>query len=81
MDKSRPLSTPMVVRSFEFDKDLFRYKEDTQDILGPKVLYLMPFGAYVSNRIRSDITFRLNMLARFSASPTRRHWNVVKHIC
>ena len=33
MDKSHPLSTPMVVRSLEVDKDLFRHKEDIEDIL------------------------------------------------
>ena len=35
MDKSHPLSTPMVVRFLEVDKDPFRPKEDTEDILGP----------------------------------------------
>ena len=40
MDKSHPLSTPMVVQSLEVDKDPFRPKEDTNDILGPKVPYL-----------------------------------------
>ena len=33
MDKSHPLSTPMVVQSLEVDKDPFRPKEDTKDIL------------------------------------------------
>ena len=37
MDKSHPLSTLMVVRSLEVDKDPFRPKEDTEDILGPEV--------------------------------------------
>ena len=35
IDKSHPLSTPMVVQSLEVDKDPFRPKEDIQDILGP----------------------------------------------
>ena len=35
MDKSHPLSTPIVVRSREVDKDSLRPKEDTEDILGP----------------------------------------------
>ena len=35
MDKSHPLSTPMVVWSLEVDKDPFRPKEDIKDILGP----------------------------------------------
>ena len=37
MDKSHPLSTPMVVWSLEVDKDPFRPKEDIEDILGPEV--------------------------------------------
>lgn len=28
----------------------------------------------------SDISFAVNLLARYSSSPTRRHWNGVKHI-
>jgi len=28
---------------------------------------------------RSDISFSVNLLARYSSSPTRRHWNGVKH--
>ena len=29
---------------------------------------------------RPDIAFAVNLLARFIASPTRRHWNDIKHI-
>ena len=66
MDKSHPLSTPMVVWSLEVDKDLFRPKEDTKDIFGPKVPYLSEL--YLSNCTRPNITFAVNLLARFSAS-------------
>ena len=70
MDKSHPLSTPMVVWSLEVDKDLFRPKEDTEDIFGPKVPYLSAIGAllYLSNCTKPNITFAVNLLARFSAS-------------
>ena len=82
MDKSHSLSIPMVVRSLEVDKDPFRPKEDTEDILGPKVIYLSAIGAllYLSNCTRPDIAFAVNLLVRFSASLTRRHWNDIKHI-
>ena len=82
MDKSHPLSTPMVVRSLEVDKDPFRSKEDNEDILGPEVPYLSAIGAllYLANCTRPDIAFSVNLLAWFSASPTKRHWNGVKHI-
>ena len=35
---------------------------------------------YLANFTRLDITFVVNLLARFSADPTRRHWNDIKHI-
>jgi hypothetical protein len=33
---------------------------------------------YLANNTRPDITFAVNLLARFSAAPTMRHWNGVK---
>ena len=82
MNKSHPLSTPMVVLSLEVDKDPFRPKEDTEDILGLEVPYLSAIGAllYLANCTKPDIEFVVNLLARFSTSPTRRHWNGIKHI-
>ena len=35
---------------------------------------------YLSNYTRPNITFAVKLLARFSASRTRRHWNGIKHI-
>ena len=29
---------------------------------------------------RPDIAFAVNLLARFSSAPTKRHWNGVKHV-
>ena len=40
MDKTYPLSTPMVVRLLEPHKDPFRPKEPNEEILGPEVPYL-----------------------------------------
>ena len=81
MDKSHPLSILMVFRSLKVDKDPFRPKEDTEDILGPEVPYLNAIGAllYLANCTRPDIAFAVNLIARFSASSTRRHWNSIKH--
>ena len=64
------------------DNDPFRPKEDTEDILGLEFPYLSAIGAllYLANCTRSDIAFAVNLLARFSASPIRRHWNDIKHI-
>ena len=39
MDKAHPLSTLMIVRSFEINKDFFRPKENGEELLGPEVPY------------------------------------------
>nr|KYP58720.1 Retrovirus-related Pol polyprotein from transposon TNT 1-94 [Cajanus cajan] len=82
MDKSHPLCTPMVVRSLDVNKDPFRPQEKDEEILGPEVPYLSAIGAlmYLANYTRPDIAFAVNLLARYSSSPTRRHWNGVKQI-
>ncbi|XP_047263802.1 secreted RxLR effector protein 161-like [Capsicum annuum] len=35
---------------------------------------------YLANNTRPDIYFAVNLLARLISSPTKRHWNGVKHI-
>ncbi|KAL0404096.1 UNVERIFIED_CONTAM: Secreted RxLR effector protein [Sesamum radiatum] len=82
MDKAHPLSTPMVVRSLDVNKDPFRPPVHNDKILGPKVPYLSAIGAlmYLANNTRSDIVFSVNLLARYSSTPTKRHWNGVKNI-
>ena len=82
MDKSHPLSTPMVVRSLEPHKDLFRPKEPDKEILGPEVPYLNSIGClmYLAQCTRPDIAFAVNLLARYSSKPIRKHWNGIKHI-
>ncbi|KAJ9539329.1 hypothetical protein OSB04_032062 [Centaurea solstitialis] len=79
MDKSHPLSTPMVVRSLDVEKDPFRPPTDDEDILGPEVPYLSAIGAlmFLAGHTRPDISFSLNLLARYSSCPTKRHWNGV----
>ncbi|XP_070028712.1 secreted RxLR effector protein 161-like [Nicotiana sylvestris] len=82
MDGAHPLSTPMVVRSLDVNKDLFRPQEENEELLGPEVPYLSAIGAlmYLANTTRPDITFLVNVLARYSSPPTMRHWNGIKHI-
>ncbi|KAL5561416.1 hypothetical protein UlMin_031163 [Ulmus minor] len=72
----------MVVRTLNVEKDQFRPCKDNEEIVGPEVSYLSAIGAlmYLANCTRPDITFVVNLLARFSSSPTRRHWNGIKHI-
>ena len=82
MDKAHPLSSPMIVRSLDANKYHFRPKEENEALLGPEVPYLSAIGAllYLAQCTRPYIAFSVNLLARFSSAPTRRHWNGVKHI-
>ena len=82
MDKAHPLSTPMVGGSLDVKKDPFQPQEDDEETLGPKVPYLSAIGAlmYLANCTRPDIAYAVNLLARYSSAPTRRHWNGIKHI-
>ncbi|KAJ0881424.1 putative RNA-directed DNA polymerase [Helianthus annuus] len=82
MEKSHPLSTPMVVRPLDVEKDPFRPPKDGEEILGPEVPYLSAIGAlmFLASHTRPDISFSLNLLARYSSCPTKRHWNGVKQI-
>ena len=82
MDKAHPLSSPMVVRSLDVKKDLFRPCEKCEELLGPEVPYLSAIGAlmYLANCTRPDIAFSVNLLARYSSAPTRRHWKGIQHI-
>ena len=63
MDKSYPLSAPMVVKSLESHKDPFRSKELDEGILGPKTPYLNAIGAlmYLAQCTRPDIVFAVNL--------------------
>ena len=82
MDKSHSVNSPMVVRSLEVNKDPFRPKEENEELFSPEVPYLNTIGAlmYLANYTRPDITFSVNLLARYSSAPTKRHWNGIKHI-
>lgn len=74
-DKAKPSSTPMIVRSLDPKKDLFRPADDNEEILAPEVPYLSAIGAllYLAQCTRPDISFAVNLLARCSSAPTRRH--------
>ena len=82
MDKAHPLSSPMVVRSLDVKKDSFRPCEKGEELLGPEVPYLSAICAlmYLANCTRPDIAFSVNLLARYSSAPTRRHWKGIQHI-
>ncbi|GKD88800.1 hypothetical protein Tco_1364307, partial [Tanacetum coccineum] len=72
----------MVVRTVNVENDYFQLTNDDKEILGQKVPYLSAMGAllFLSCHTRLDILFPLNLLARYSSCPTRRHWSGVKQI-
>ena len=82
MDKAHPLSSPMVVRSLDVKNDSFRPCEKGEELLVPEVSYLSVIGAlmYLANCTRPNIVFSVNLLARYSSAPTRRHWKGIQHI-
>ncbi|XP_073526553.1 uncharacterized protein [Phyllobates terribilis] len=82
MDKAHSLSSPIDVRSLNVDKDQFRPTEEDEEVIGPEVPYLSTIGGlmYLTNNTRPDISFSVNLFSIFSSTPTRRHWNGIKHI-
>ncbi|GKB31470.1 retrotransposon gag domain, retroviral aspartyl protease, partial [Tanacetum coccineum] len=68
MDKAKSLSTLMVGRSLKVDNESFRPCEEDEDNLGREVPYLSAIGAliYLTNCTRPNISFAVNLLARFS---------------
>lgn len=44
LDKSYPLSTPMIVRRLKVETDWFRSRENDEKVLGPKGKVLGPNG-------------------------------------
>ena len=82
MNEAHPLTSPMVVRSLDVKKYPFRPCEKAEEQLGPEVPYLSAIVAlmYLATCTRPDIAFPINLLARYSYAPTRRHWNGIKDI-
>ena len=72
MDKAYPLSSPMIVKSLDAEKNPFRPKEENEALLSPEIPYLSAIGAllYLAQCTRPDIAFSVNLLSRFSFAPT-----------
>ncbi|KAL0544444.1 hypothetical protein IC582_019559 [Cucumis melo] len=82
MDKTHPLNIPMQVRSLDVKKDIFRPRDGNEELLGPEVPYFSAISTlmYLANNTRLNIAFSVNLLARYSFLPTKRHWSEIKHI-
>ena len=63
-------------------KTHFVLAKNDEELLGLEVPYLSAICAlmYLANCTRSSTVFSVNLLARYSSAPTRRHWNGIKHI-
>ena len=72
-------STLMIVRSLEGP---YHPADDDEEILEPEVPYLSIISAllYLTKCTRLDISFTVNLLARYSYTPTRSRWNDIKDI-
>ncbi|XP_074323558.1 secreted RxLR effector protein 161-like [Apium graveolens] len=70
------------VRSLKVKNDPFHPKKEDEDPIGPEVPYLSAIGAlmYLANNTRPDIAFAVNLLARFSSDPSKRHRDGIKNI-
>ena len=64
MDKSHPLSIPMIIRSLDVKRGSFRPWEGNE-VLGPEVPYLSAIRAliYLANNTWFDIIFTISVLA------------------
>ena len=70
MDKTHPLSLPMIVCSLDVKNDPFHPYEKGEELLGPEVPYLSAIGAlmYLTNYTRPDIAFYINLLVMYSSA-------------
>jgi hypothetical protein len=82
MVKGYPSKTLMVVRALEKDTYPFRPCQEGEEVLDSKYPYISVIRAlmYLINNARPDITFTVNLLARYSTAPTMCHWNAVKDV-
>lgn len=64
----------MFVRSLNVDSDPFQPSEKNEKILGHEIPYLSAIEelVYLENYTWPDILFDVNLLGKFSSSPTQR---------
>ena len=82
MNKVHHLSSLMIVRSLDVKKDSFCPYENGEELIGLEVPYLSVICVliYLASCTCPSIAFFINLLARYSYTPTQRHWNGIKHI-
>lgn len=82
MENAYPRRNPLEVRSLDPKKDIYRAKDEGEPLLPASIPYSSAIGAliYLASPARPDISFHVNLLARNTHAPTRRHWSGVKQI-
>src|SRR5258708_2032490 len=63
-------------------EDLYGPKRDGEMPLDPRLPYAAEIGAisYIANSTRLEISYSVNVLARNTHAPTKRHWQGVLNI-
>lgn len=81
MNKAYQLSSSMLVQSPE-TKIPFGIEKKNEKILSLEMPYISAIGAltHLTNNIRPDIIFSINLLARYGSSCTQRHENDIRDI-
>jgi hypothetical protein len=76
IDKIHHVSTPMIGRSLDLNKDPFRSRDDGEDILEAEVSYLSTIGIllYLKQCTRPNISFAINLLDRHTSASSQCHW-------
>ncbi|TPX36954.1 DNA-directed DNA polymerase [Synchytrium microbalum] len=74
---------PLEVRSVQLGKDIYGARREGEAPYPYMTTYRSCIGmlSYLANSTRPDISFSVNLLARFSKNPTYRHYKGLKHIC
>jgi hypothetical protein len=75
LHKVYPSKTHMVVSALEKDTGPFWSCEEGEEVLGSEYPYQSAIRAliYLANNTRPDIAFTVNLLVRYSATPTMCH--------
>ena len=63
LDKVHPLNTPMQIHSLDVKNDIFRPRDDNEELIGPEISYHSAIGTliYLANKTRPDIAFSVNL--------------------
>lgn len=81
-EKAYPAKTPMIRRSLHVGQNLYIPSEEGEKVLGAEYLYisLIRVPMYLANITRLDIAFPANLMEKYSAKPTQRHWKGINDI-